>query len=40
MGVINSKSIDQPDEVVSGPGVTKRIVTVSKTHVARGEREL
>jgi class 3 adenylate cyclase len=37
MGVISSKSIDQPDELVSGPRVSKRIVTVGKTFVARIE---
>ena len=37
MGVISTKSIDQPDEIVSGPGVAKRIVTVGKTVVARIE---
>jgi class 3 adenylate cyclase len=39
MGVINSKSVDQPDEIVSGPGVAKRIVTVGKTFIARTEYE-
>jgi class 3 adenylate cyclase len=37
MGVITSKSVDQPDEIVSAPGVAKRIVTVGKTFVARVE---
>lgn len=37
MAVITSKSFDQPDEVVSGPRVTKRIVAVGKTYVARTE---
>jgi class 3 adenylate cyclase len=37
MGVISSKSIDQPDEIVSGPRVAKRIVTVGKTVIARIE---
>ena len=37
MAVITSKSFDQPDEVVSGSRVTKRIVAVGKTYVARTE---
>ena len=37
MGVISSKSFDQPDEIVSGSRVAKRIVTVGKTFVARTE---
>lgn len=37
MGVISSKSFDQPDEVISGPNVTKRSVTVGKTYIARTE---
>jgi len=37
MGVISAKSIDQPDEIVSGPRVAKRIVTVGKTFIARIE---
>ena len=37
MGAISSKSIDQPDEVVSSPGMAKRIVTVGKTAIARIE---
>jgi class 3 adenylate cyclase len=37
MGAISSKSIDQPDEIVSGPKVSKRIVTVGKAFVARTE---
>ena len=37
MGNISSKSIGQPDEIVSKPGVTKRIVTVGKSHIARIE---
>jgi class 3 adenylate cyclase len=37
MGMISSKSIEQPDEIISGPGVAKRIVTVGKTFIARVE---
>jgi class 3 adenylate cyclase len=37
MGMISSKSIDQPDEIVSAPKVAKRIVTVGKTVIARIE---
>jgi class 3 adenylate cyclase len=37
MGLMSTKSIDQPDEIVSGPGVAKRIVDVGKTLVARVE---
>lgn len=37
MGVITARSIDQPDEIVSAPGVAKRIVTVGKTLIARIE---
>jgi hypothetical protein len=37
MGVISTKSIDRPDEIVSGPRVAKRIVTVGKTVIARIE---
>jgi class 3 adenylate cyclase len=37
MGMISTKSIDQPDESVSAPRVTKRIVTVGETVIARIE---
>jgi class 3 adenylate cyclase len=37
MGVVSTKSIDQPDEIVSAPRVAKRIVTVGKTVIARIE---
>ena len=37
MGLISARSIDEPDEVVSGPRVAKRIVTVGKTAIARVE---
>jgi len=37
VGAISSKSVNHPDEVVSGPRVSKRIVTVGKTLVARTE---
>ena len=37
MGLISARSIDEPDEVVSGPRVAKRIVTVGKTAIARIE---
>ena len=37
MGLISARSIDQPDELVSGPRVAKRIVTVGKTAIARIE---
>ncbi len=37
MGVITSKSFDQPDEVVSAPNVRKRIVSVGKTSIAHIE---
>ena len=37
MGVITSKSLDQPDEMLTGPKVTKRSVTVGKTYIARTE---
>lgn len=37
MGTISTRSIDQPDESVSAPGVTKRIVTVGGTVIARIE---
>ena len=37
MGAISTKSIDQPDETVSASRVTKRIVTVGKTAMARIE---
>ena len=39
MGVISTKSVDQPDEIVSAPKVAKRIVTVGKTVIARIECE-
>jgi class 3 adenylate cyclase len=37
MGVISTRSINEPDELVSGPRVAKRIVTVGKTAIARIE---
>jgi class 3 adenylate cyclase len=37
MGLISTRSIDQPDEIVSGHKVAKRIVTVGKTVIARIE---
>lgn len=37
MGIISVKSFDQPDEVLSGSGVTKNSVTVGKTYIARVE---
>lgn len=37
MAIITSKSFNQPDEVVCGPRVAKRIVTMGKTFVARTE---
>jgi hypothetical protein len=37
VGVISARSIDEPDEIVSGPRVAKRIVTVGKTSIARIE---
>ena len=37
MGLISIRSIDEPDELVSGPRVAKRIVTVGKTAIAHIE---
>jgi len=37
MGMISTRSMDEPDELVSGPRVAKRIVTVGKTAIARIE---
>lgn len=37
MAIISSKSFDEPDEVISGPGVSKRGVTVGKMFTARVE---
>ena len=37
MGMITARSMGEPDEIVSGPRVAKRIVTVGKTAIARIE---
>jgi class 3 adenylate cyclase len=37
MGVISSKSFDQPDEILPGSNVSKRSVTVGQTYIARNE---
>lgn len=37
MGVISARSMDEPDEIVSGPRVAKRLVTVGKTAIAHIE---
>lgn len=39
MGLISSKSLDQPDEVIAQPGVAQSLVTVGKTFIARTEHK-